>query len=159
MKKLSIKLCTFCTLVLLVACSKNEKISYDCSLYYIGPPSLKFNIVNQSNGADLFFSENPLYQATDLKVFFKKAPDQLDSVVPRVLTRVDGKKYFSFNTPRKESDTCMIKIKNLQTDVLVYTIAYSEDPPCPLPYINSVKINNDKAVSIPSVNEIIIIEK
>ena len=156
MKTLLTSSCFLCILIL-IACSKNDKQTGACTLEYI-LPSLNFNIVNQSSGADLFFSENSLYKPSDLKVHFKNGMNRIDSVTPSVLTRGD-KKYFSFKTSRASlSDTCIIKIKNAKADTLTYTIA-NTDEICPRPYINGLKVNNAGYTVILKPDQIVNIEK
>lgn len=156
MKNLLALSCLLCILIL-IACSKDSKQTGACTLAYI-LPSLNFNIVNQSSGADLFFSKNPVYNPSDLKVYFKNSMNKIDSVTPSVLIR-GNKKYFSFTTSRASlSDTCIIKIKTVKADTLTYTIA-NTDEICPRPYMNSLKINHAGNAVILKPDEIINIGK
>jgi len=142
---------------MLMACTKADKQTGACTLEYIYP-SLNFNIVSQSSGADLFFSANSLYKPEDLNVHFKSGINRTDSVTPSVQTR-GNKFFFSFKTSHAYlSDTCIIKIKNAKADTVTYTIA-NTDEICPRPYINSLKVNNAGYTVILKADEIVNIGK
>lgn len=127
---------------------------------YFAPPILSFNIVDQSSGKDLFFSDNPLYQLADVKVYFNDHTNKPDSLTPRVLTKENGTKYFAFDIAGAPgTDTCMVKIKNLEADRLIYTIDRSGEATCGQPYISGVKVNNGAAIKLSPAREIIVIRK
>jgi hypothetical protein len=143
MKKF-LKCTSLIMLYLLASCSKKEE-SVNCLAVYISP-TLNFQVVDKTNNVDYFFSSSPVYAASDLKIYFKNATNKIDSISPPVRNN-DTQKFFSFTAPTaKLKDTCVIKIKNLPADTLIFTVQNTRDD-CPQPYINSVKINQNTVVS------------
>lgn len=124
------------------------------------PPHLLLNIVNQSSEKDLFFSDDPLYKAADVRVYFNDHTNKADSLTPRIVTKENGTKHFALDiVGAPGTDTCWVKVKDLEADRLIYTIDRSSEATCAIPYVSSVKINNAAAVKLSQAGEVVTIRK
>jgi len=153
MKKTLLVLLAF-SMLIVPGCTENDMVCVTM------PPSLSFNIVDQTSGADLFFSDQPRYQAADLKVYFKNHRNGLDSVSPKIITYDNWKKSFQIDILHTAgTDTVMLRIKNLPSDRIIYTIDYSRTTECEIPYVSSVKINDAVPVELSINNQLVTIRK
>ncbi|UEG51446.1 hypothetical protein LLH06_10720 [Mucilaginibacter daejeonensis] len=156
MKKLSFPLLAF-VFFLTISCTKNNSERTACTGQYVYP-TLKFKVIDKTTRADLFFSSTPTYLLSDIKIIFKNGSNRSDPIRPTVVSR-ETSKYFSFTAPRVlPTDTCIIKIKALKSDTLVYTIARSSGT-CPLWFVNGVIINRSSPPVTLMINETLSIPK
>ncbi|WP_419699579.1 hypothetical protein [Mucilaginibacter sp. NFX135] len=159
MKKISQCIAGLLLLWIVVSCSKNKNQTKIC------PPApvalilqvVRFQIVDKTSGQDFFFSPNPPYALTDIKIVFRNSAGKLDSVPPPLKEAVPAGSHFVYPVPYTRTlDTCYIKIKNLKTDTMISTVAATKTE-CSTTYVlNKVQVNNNAPVAYTSGNVILI---
>lgn len=159
MKNLNRYIAGLLLLLTITSCSKNKDKSRGC------PPvplalilqAVKFQVVDKASGQDLFFSSNPRYAFTDIKIVFRNSSNKLDSISPPLKQELPVGSHFVYPIPYTRTlDTCYIKIKNLKTDTLISTIATTKTE-CATAYsLNKVQVNKSAPIAYSNGNIIVI---
>jgi len=161
MKNLSRYVAGLLLLLIAVSCSKNKDKNEVC------PPmplalvlqAVKFQVVDKTSGQDLFFSQNPPYALTDIKIVFRNSSNQLDSVSPPLKDQLPTGSHFVYPIPyTRILDTCYIKIKGLKTDTMISTIATTITKCSTMYLLNKVQVNKNAPIAY-SYSNVIVIKK
>jgi len=158
MKNLCLYIFGLFILLTVVSCSKN-KAKVICPPVPLALPvqTVKFQVVDKTSGKDLFFSQNPPYALTDIKIVFRNSSNKLDSISPPLKEDLPAGSHFLYivSNPRSP-DTCYIKIKSLKTDTLISTLATTQTACSTTYFLNKVQVNKDAPVAYVGGNVIII---
>ncbi|MBK1439812.1 hypothetical protein JHJ32_07445 [Parapedobacter sp. ISTM3] len=123
--------------ILVASCSKEEK--QPC-LAVINPDTLRFNVLNKQTNSDLFFSDSPLYDTTELKLYQKDNEGNLkDFNGLGVAKDSEVVHFFSLVYP---SDTLFIKIADQPLDTIAFT-GKAVSSPCPQTILDEVAFNSE----------------
>ncbi|MBB6129080.1 hypothetical protein [Mucilaginibacter lappiensis] len=158
MKNLCLYIVGLFILLAVVSCSKN-KAKVICPPVPLTVPvqTVKFQVVDKTSGQDLFFSQNPPYALTDIKIVFRNSSNKLDSISPPLKEELPTGSHFVYavSNPRTP-DTCYIKIKSLKTDTMISTFATTTTACSTTSFLNKVQVNKNAPVAYASGNVIVI---
>ncbi len=145
-------------LLTVVSCSKNKaKVICPPVPLILPVQAIKFQLVDKTSGKDLFFSQNPPYALTDIKIVFRNSSAQLDSISPPLKEDLPTGSHFVYavSNPMRP-DTCYIKIKSLKTDTLISIFATTTTPCSTTSYLDKVQVNKNAPVAYVTGNVIVI---
>ncbi|MEN0056890.1 MAG: hypothetical protein AAGC65_24640 [Mucilaginibacter sp.] len=126
-----------------ISCSKKEKATCLLAPYALILPSFDFKVVDKTTGTDLFFSAQPTYTLSDIKVVFKNTSNKVDSLAPPMKINDGAGNRFHYIIPgNRTTDTCFIKIKNLKTDTVISTIGSIKGECAPIVTIK-IQVNQE----------------
>jgi len=146
----------FALLFCLISCSKKTSVQ-GCTAQYVAP-TIKFILVDKTNGNDLFFSASPNYSINELKMRFKNQANKLDSITPAIEVSGNNTKHFVYSVPAlRSSDTCYVQIKGLISNSIYYVIS-KDSSPCQTPFVSMVKVDNENIINY-KTNDVITIKK
>ena len=160
MKNLNRYVAGLLLLLTAVSCSKN-KAKVICPPMPLTLPvqTVKFQVVDKTSGKDLFFSQNPPYALTDIKIVFRNSSSKLDSISPPLKEELPSGSHFVYAVSNARTpDTCYIKIKSLKTDTMISTLATTKTE-CSITYsLNKVQVNKNAPVAY-TTGSVIVIKK
>jgi|GEM_PF-978658 hypothetical protein len=126
--------------MLMASCSKNDSdvADVDC-LAHLNPDTLRFVVLDKESGADLFFSDSPVYDTTELKLFRKGAGRALEPAHQGIAENRGNIHFFSYVYP---ADTLFMQIADQPLDTIAFTgqVAYR---PCPQSLLVAVTFNSE----------------
>jgi hypothetical protein len=145
-----------------VSCSKNKNKTNNCQLIPVALilQAIKFRVVDKTSGQDLFFTPNPRYALTDIKIVFRNGSNKLDSISPPQKEELPNGSHFVYPIPYTRTlDTCYIKIKNLKTDTVISIIEATKNECGTTSYnLNKVQVNKNAPIAY-SYSNVVIIKK
>lgn len=118
------------------SCKDNEN---NACLDVITPAILDFKIVDESSGIDLFFSENPPFDKTNLTLRYRIKDTVFQTLNLNTITSKQNH-YFSVSLPLS-TDTIFLQINTLSIDTITYSAVISKDIPCSTYELESLKFN------------------
>lgn len=131
-----------------IGCSKDNTDSIACTGQIV-PAYIKFNVVDDVTGQDLFFSANPVYNTDQIK--FRKTTDTNNEnpIVPEVIGSGNDR-YFKMqinNTQKRDTLIMLLPVSpvSLPLDAFSYSIKKTEDI-CPVYIFDNGKFNGEEIV-------------
>lgn len=124
--------------VLLWGCSKKSGSEVPC-FTHVNPDTLRFVVLNKASQEDLFFSDAPAHDTTELKLFVKRSGDEFEPAYQGV--EGDGTEihFVSYVYP---PDTIFMQIADLPLDTIAFTGELVHRP-CPQSLLAEVTFNKE----------------
>lgn len=123
--------------ILLASCSKSE--SGVACFAHLNPDTLRFVVLDKESEANLFFSDDPAYDTTELKLFAKGAGGELEEAHRSIEENRGDIHFFSYVYP---PDTLFLQIADQPLDTIAFT-GEVVNRPCPQSLLVEVTFNSE----------------
>ena len=103
------------------------------------PDTLRFNVLDKETKVDLFFSDSPAYDTTEIQLLKKGMDGNLEPAHRGIAKDWEDVHFFSIVHP---DDTLFLKITDQPLDTIAY-IGKPADTPCPQTILDKVTFNSE----------------
>lgn len=137
---LSTAFCSIATIcILLASCSKSDPFDDVACLTHLNPDTLRFVVLDKESEANLFFSDAPAYDTTELRLFAKGAANKLEPTHLGIEKNRGDIHFFSYVYP---ADTLFMQIADQRLDTIAFTGEVVKRP-CPQSLLVEVTFNSE----------------